>query len=705
MADKASTRAPAAELRLDSPITAIKGVGEARARLFAKLGIETAGDLLTNYPRRFEDRSRKSLLAEVPDGHQAVFHVHVVGVENRFTNSGKHVTRLTVEDSSGQAIVAFFNQPWLRDKFMRVKMHRAEFDMYGTVFRNGLEYAIELRDVEYDDGKGEAGLMMGRVVPFYSLTEGLSMNTMRKFMNEIVPRLAPLLEEPLPDDLCDRLDLMPVQEAVRQYHWPDSMAACEAARRRLVFEELFLLQLALALRRKHETLDVPGITFEVPDGFPEAFEGNLPYRFTDAQRRVVGEILDDMRRPRPMNRLLQGDVGSGKTVVAATAMAAAAKAGYQAAVMAPTEILAEQHYRGLSALLEPIGYTVELLKGSLTQKEKREVRERLAFGLTQIAVGTHALIQESVEFRNLGLIVVDEQHRFGVDQRAALKGKGASPDNLVMTATPIPRTLALVVYGDLDISVINELPPGRIPITTHVRPAARRQEVYAGVEALLAAGRQAYVVCPHIEESEKMEVQAATTLYEELQRVVFPHRRVGLLHGQMPAADKDAAMTAFREHEIDVLVATTVIEVGVDVANATVMVIESADRFGLSQLHQLRGRVGRGSNRSFCILVADPATAGGEQRLQVMETSSDGFAIAEEDLRLRGPGEFYGKRQSGMPSLKVANIVDDLAVLEETRREAFSLLEADPELRDPAHAALRRAIERHYAEMALATVS
>jgi len=684
-------------------VTAVKGVGEAKARLLAKLGIVTAGDLLTFYPRRFEDRSRFEQLATVENGASAVFNVRVVAVENRITNSGMKLTKLTVADDSGQAVVTFFNQPWLREKFLRRK--GMTIPMYGTVNREGFDFATELKDVEFEEGPAGESLMMGRIVPFYSLTEGLSQNTMRKFMRQTVPLLAGLVEDPLPEELCDRLDLMPADEAIRQYHWPDSLRAMEAARRRLVFEELYLLQVALAVRRKHETLDLPGIAFPVPECHLEEFAGSLPFALTGAQRRVLEEILADMRKPQPMNRLLQGDVGSGKTVVAACAVAAAAAAGYQSAVMAPTEILAEQHARSLNAFLEPLGYRVDLLKGSMTAREKREARERLALGLTHVAVGTHALIQDDTEFQNLGLVIVDEQHRFGVMQRAALKEKGASPDVMVMTATPIPRTLAMVVYGDLDVSVINEMPPGRQAIVTHFKRTAQRQGVYEGIEKLVRHGRQAYIVCPLVEESEKLQSQAATMLYEELQRTVFPHRRVGLLHGQMPGAEKDETMTAFRNGEIDILVATTVIEVGVDVPNATVMVVEDAERFGLSQLHQLRGRVGRGSEQSYCVLVADPQTMEGEQRLSVMTSTSDGFVIAEEDLRLRGPGEFYGTRQSGMPSLKIANIVEDIAVLEEARKEAFALLDFDPELRRPEHAALRRAIERQYAELALLTIS
>lgn len=688
---------------LTTPITFVKGVGEARAKLLARLGIATAGDLLTYYPKRHEDRTRFSLISDVADGEAAVFEVKVLGAETKSTRSGHKLTKVTVEDATAIAGMTFFNQPWLKDKFYRLRGRT--IPVYATVARDSYDGILELKDPEYDDGTAPSSLMLGRIVPFYGLTEGLPQNTMRKIMQAAVPVLAPLAAEVIPPDLLDRLDLMSVDEAFRQYHSPESLEARDAARRRLVFEELFLLQVAMAMRRKHEVLDIPGIPFEIPEAFPSEFESTLPYQFTGAQVRVIDEILTDMRLPRPMNRLLQGDVGSGKTVVAAAAMAAAANAGYQAVVMAPTEILAEQHFLSMRPLLEPRGLAVEILTGSMSAKEKREARERLAMGLSPIAIGTHALIQEATEFRNLGLVVVDEQHRFGVEQRAALSRKGTFPDTLVMTATPIPRTLGLTVYGDLDISTINELPPGRRPIKTHVKHPADRQSVYSGIERLLSEGRQAYVVCPLVEESEKSQSRAATILAEELQRKVFPHRRIGLVHGQMPGAEKDAVMTAFRAGELDILVATTVIEVGVDVPNATVMVVEGAERFGLSQLHQLRGRVGRGAERSFCILIANPTEGSSDERLDIMANSTDGFEIAEQDLRLRGPGEFLGTKQSGMPGLKIANIISDVPILYEARAEALALLAADPGLSAPQHILLRKAIERDYAEIALARVS
>lgn len=690
--------AAAPAITLDSPLTYVKGVGEARARLFARLGLKTAGDLLTFYPRRWEDRSVFARIGEVPDGQSAVFQVRVIGAENRRTNSGKTLTRVTVEDGTGQAGIVYFNQPWLRDKFLRMRGQTVA--VYGTIGRQGFDWSAELRDAEFDDTGG--ALMLGRIVPFYNLTEGLQQNAVRKVTLGAVPVLSRLVPELLPEPLRERRRLMPVGEAFREIHWPSSFVQRDAARRRLVFEELFLLQVALAVRRKHETLDIAGIRFDIPEEHLDEFAAGLPYPLTGAQRRVIGEILGDMRQPRPMNRLLQGDVGSGKTVVAAAAVAAAAKAGYQSAVMAPTEILAEQHYRSFRSLLEPLGFTVELLKGSMKARTKREAQAGAAIGLSDVVVGTHALIQDAVTFRNLGLVVVDEQHRFGVLQRAALRAKGDAPDVLVMTATPIPRTLALVVYGDLDISVIDEMPPGRKPIVTHLKSKSQRQQVYQGVEKLLAAGRQAYVVCPLIEESDKLQSEAATALYEQLQRRVFPHRRVGLLHGQMSPAEKEAAMEAFRNHETDILVATTVIEVGVDVPNATCMVVEDAERFGLSQLHQLRGRVGRGDKQSFCILISSQDDV---ERLNVMAGTSDGFVIAQEDLRLRGPGEFYGTRQSGLPSFRIANIVEDVAILDEAREEAFALVASDPDLSRPENRDLAKEVSRLFADTVLATVS
>jgi ATP-dependent DNA helicase RecG len=499
---------------------------------------------------------------------------------------------------------------------------------------------------------------------------------------------------------------MPFAEAVRNAHFPESMEHLERARRRLIFEEFYLLQLHIAQRKMAETTGAPGIRFRIDkEVLWRKLHEIVPFDLTGAQRRVIEEIWSDMAREYPMNRLLQGDVGSGKTIVAAAAILACVENGYQAAVMVPTEILAEQHFIVLSRLFRKLGIIVDLAVGSLTQRGKKSVRERIATGITQVAVGTHALIQEGLEFRKLGLVIIDEQHRFGVLQRAALREKGENPDVLVMTATPIPRTLTMTLYGDLDLSIIDELPPGRRPVKTHRKRAHQRAQVYEAVRQLIQQGQQAYVVCPLITESEKLQVKAAEELAKHLQEEVFPKLRVGLLHGQMKPMEKEEIMERFRAGEIDILVSTTVIEVGVDVPNASVMVIEDAERFGLAQLHQLRGRVGRGAHQSYCILISDSSGEDANRRLDVLVRTNDGFVIAEEDLRLRGPGEIYGTRQSGVPSLRVADILRDAELLELARQEAFNTVRADPELQQPQHRLLQSAMQRNMPRAVLATVS
>ena len=539
-------------------------------------------------------------------------------------------------------------------------------------------------------------LSIGRIVPIYPATEGIGQKALRKLVWAALPLAdaqagvnpSAVNADPLPANLRDQRALLPRAQAVRGFHYPESNMEMEAARRRLVYDELLGMQLLLA-GRKRASGRANGIAFEETAGPVAELQAVLPFTMTGAQQRVVGEIADDMRASHPMNRLVQGDVGSGKTAVAMAAMAIAARNGYQCALMAPTEILAEQHLRSLRPRLEEIGIPVDLLTGSRPAREKEAVKGRILSGETSVVVGTHALIQEGVRFARLGLAVIDEQHRFGVLQRAALAGKGENPDVLVMTATPIPRTLTLTVYGDLDVSIIDELPPGRKPIKTHAKSASEKTGIYEGVRRLIQSGRQAYVVCPLIEESEKMQARAATELAAHLTAHVFPEYKIGLLHGQMSNDEKDAVMARFRANESQVLVATTVIEVGVDVPNAAVMVIEDADRFGLAQLHQLRGRVGRGEWASFCILIADPKTPIGEKRMQVMTGTNDGFRIAEEDLRLRGPGEFYGVRQSGIPLLAIADVIRDVDVLREARADAFALIAADPTLARPENAGLR----------------
>ncbi|HEY7094735.1 MAG TPA: ATP-dependent DNA helicase RecG, partial [Ktedonobacterales bacterium] len=556
----------------------------------------------------------------------------------------------------------------------------------------------------------------GRLVPVYPLTEGLHPKAMRRFTKWAVDHCAPFVPDVVPGSIRAHARLMTAPEAIAQIHYPDNERMLAAARRRLAFDELFLIQLGMLTRRANfrdgpeavplpvpESLiftdvptdeSAPSATLEGQGLWPltaSCFEASLPFRFTGAQRRAIREILADLRASRPMCRLLQGDVGSGKTVVAAAALLATTANGYQGALLAPTEILAEQHYRGLSALLAPFGLKVVLLTGSQKAKERTAARTALANGEAAVAIGTHALIQEGIEFKRLGLAVVDEQHRFGVEQRDALRQKGHNPHMLVMTATPIPRTLALTLYGDLDVSTLDEAPPGRLPVITRWRAGGQRQEAYELVREEATQGRQAYIICPLVEESEALEAKSAIKEFERLKRDVFPDLRLGLAHGQLRPAEKDRVMRAFRDGDLDVLVATAVVEVGVDVPNATVMLIEDAERFGLSQLHQFRGRVGRGSLQSYCYLLSESSSMVASERLGILERTTDGFKLAEEDLRLRGPGDFFGTRQSGLPELKVATMADT-QLLVEARVEAEELWKRDPYLRALEHAALRERV-------------
>lgn len=690
---------------LDSDVQYAKGVGPRMALVLKKLGMFTIRDILYHFPRRHEDRTRFAKISQLNHGEASTILGTVISADNIQTRGSLVLTKVAVDDGTGVIALTWFNQKYKKDQFLKLKGQKIV--AFGTVQANRWGYEIASPDWELYNEEADP-LSSGRVVPVYALTEGIFQNQLRKIMLSAMELYLPFVEENLPEDVRNRLDLMDVQEALRNIHFPESEEALEAARKRLVFEELFLLQLALAIR-KHG-MDAPGcgITFEMPGNFDEELKQILPFELTNAQKRVVREIASDMSRPICMNRLLQGDVGSGKTAVALAAMLIAVRNGYQAALMAPTEILAEQHYIGITRFLENLGVlgiTVDLLTGSLRSKQRQGVNERIASGQTQIAIGTHALIQEGVEFRKLGLAIIDEQHRFGVMQRAALMEKGLKPDILVMTATPIPRTLTLTVYGDLDVSIIDELPPGRKPIKTHWKQIGERKKVYKALRTLIDQGRQAYVVCPLIEESEKLQVRAASELAEFLATEMFPDLKVGLLHGQMKTDEKDAVMTAYRSGEINILVSTTVIEVGVDVPNATVIVIEDADRFGLAQLHQLRGRVGRGDEQSFCVMICEGNSEDSIKRMQVMSSTNDGFMIAEEDLKLRGPGEFYGTRQSGIAGFKIADIFRDLPILDIARKEAFEIVNNDPDLKNPAFKALRRELVKKYDELQLVTIS
>lgn len=673
----------------DAPVQFLRGVGPSRAEMLARLGIESIRDLLLHLPRRHEDRRNPSPLAGLVPGIEQAAIGRVVDVRTVRTRKGSVLVRARLTDPTGTAHAVWFNQAYLAQRLPRGQ----QVSLYGRVERAGRGMQFVAPEVEPLDPDAEPW-NIGRLVPVYPATEGLPQRTLRAVVREALHGFAEAIPECLPPALRDAHNLLPVREALWAAHFPDDEAAAGAARRRLAFEELFILQLGIQQQRARLLATPRGATYASADSLLARFLDALPFAPTRAQRRAVDEILADMQGRAPMNRLLQGDVGSGKTVVAAAALVRCVGGGYQGALMAPTEILAEQHFLTLSLLLEPLGIPIHLLAGGMDAAARGPVHAWLRSGTPGVVVGTHALLEEGVAFDRLGLAVVDEQHRFGVMQRSRLREKGRAPDVLVMTATPIPRTLVLTLYGDLDVSVLDELPPGRRPVATHVRPKSARPAIYAFVRGQVALGRQAFVVCPLIEESEALQVQSATELARELADGPLAGVRLEVVHGRLTAAQKAERMEAFRAGHIDVLVATTVIEVGIDVPNASVMVIEDADRYGLAQLHQLRGRVGRGAATSHCILVTDPVTDEGRRRLDVMRRTTDGFRIAQEDLDLRGPGEVLGVRQHGLAGLRVADPVTDLPLLEEAKRAAEGWLAADPYLSSPPGAPLAAAVRR-----------
>jgi ATP-dependent DNA helicase RecG len=694
--------------RLRTPLAEIPGLHATPRALLEDRGHVTAEQALAFWPKAYEDRSRVRRVADLRAGEEGIVLGQVRSARSNRMKNGRPMLRVELADASGKVELAFFNPPpWRLRQF-----GAGETLLASGKVSEGFGGRLRMSQPEVETLRPGDSANFGRVVPFYAGPADYQHPALRKLMKRLCDELAPLAVDDLPAEVRARRHLLPAASALRQAHFPppgtDPLLAADRATpsfRRLVFEELFFLQLALALRRKGVRRE-PGITFEAgPERVAEATR-LLPFDLTASQRRALGEIAQDMGRPEPMNRLLQGDVGSGKTAVAFAAMVLAVRSGWQAALMAPTEILAAQHARTLRAWLEGSGIELALVGAQARGKEQRAAREALATGRARVAVGTHALLEEGVELGRLGLVVVDEQHRFGVLQRARLIAKGTRPDVLVMTATPIPRTLALAFYGDLDQSKITELPPGRTPVATKVFGDSQRRRAREILRREIEAGRQAYVVYPLVAESEKSDLADATTGAEELSRLFAP-RPVGLVHGQMPPEEKDRVMARFRAGELAVLVATTVIEVGVDVPNASVMLIEHAERFGLSQLHQLRGRVGRGSAESFCLLVAHFARAGDEarERLRVMERTQDGFEIARADLRIRGPGELVGTRQSGQKLFQIADLYRDEVILEEAREEAFALVDEDPDLSHPEHAAAGEALaERWAARLSLAQV-
>ena len=657
------------------PIERVQGLTGKRGENLRKAGIATVADLLLHVPRRHVDRSRTLSLTELPLGEEITVVGTVQKVSLRRPRRNLTIVEATIADGTGVLVATWFNQAF-RQRQLR---EGTEVALSGTVERYRGRLQMSSPDADVLDRPSES-LITGRVMPVHPTVGGVGPGYIRRAIHNALLRSRPI-SDPVPDEILERLALTGRDAAFADIHFPEDMAAIAPARERLVFDELFRLELALAVR-KHRQIDAAeGITHARGGALVEEFVASLPYPLTAAQQRVIAEIQADMASPHPMHRLLQGEVGSGKTVVAMAALLTAVQGGYQGAVMAPTEVLAEQHHLGLEPLAALVGVRMALLTGSSADREG--VLAAAANGTVDVVVGTHALIQEGVRFERLGVAVVDEQHRFGVHQRVQLKEKamGPEPDLLIMTATPIPRTLSMTLYGDLDVSVLDEMPAGRKPVKTRVvapDPAAL-EEVYRLVREEAASGHQIFVVCPLVEDSEKLQAASATAEHERLARV-FPNLEVGLIHGQMRSAEKEEVMTRLRSGDIDVLVATTVIEVGIDIPNATVMVIEDADRFGLSQLHQLRGRVGRGGHPSHCILIADPSTPDGEQRLAAMASTNDGFRLAEEDLRIRGQGTVFGAKQAGMADLRLADILRDAETLVTARREAFALVKADPEL-------------------------
>ena len=677
-------------LRLDTPVTYLKGVGPARAEALGRLGVVTAGDLLYHIPHRYEDASTVSPISSLETGMQGTVIGRVVSKGVLPTRKGLRIFQAVLKDDTGMIEVSWPGQPYL-DRTI------GKGDVLLVSGSVRFFHGRQLQPREFVNlGDEDSGTAQGRVLSVYPATEGLSFKVIRGIIDSHLEELLPLVTEYLPRQVLASAAVPSIADALRMVHRPTSLGDALAGRSRLAFEELLFVHL-LHLRAKALARETRrGIRFENKRQLTTQLKDALPFQLTGAQVRVLREIVADMCSGRRMQRLLQGDVGSGKTVVALFAAMLAMENGYQAAIMAPTELLAEQHFRSMSTMLAPLGIEPMLLTGGMKAKARREIATRMAEATPALVVGTHALVQQATEFSNLGLAVVDEQHRFGVEQRKALGAKGESPDVLLMTATPIPRSLALTLYGDLDLSVLDERPPGRQPITTALRPESARTRVLEFVNRELDKGRQAYIVYPVIEESEKTDLKAATTMFEILARDAFAGRRVALLHGRLPADEKEAIMRGFRDGTSDVLVATTVIEVGIDVANATVMLIEHPERFGLSQLHQLRGRVGRGAEAAYCVLLGD-VSPDVKQRLDVFVGSDDGFDIARADLMLRGMGDLFGERQSGVPTFRVADPLRDELLNAQAREAADKLLATDPELESAENAAMRAVMGERYA--------
>lgn len=669
----------------------LKGVGPKRAERLSRLGINRVEDLLKFFPKDYEDRSKFSLLQNSSIGEKVSLKVEILGPGQILRpRKGMTILKIPFKDSSGSGYLTFFNQHYLKSKFNIgdiVKVH-------GKLNNIGMELQITNPVFEKEDLKSK----LGRIIPLYGLTRGITNNEILKIMEIAIKENLDLINESLPSYIMEKYRLIGIKDAIKNIHYPKDDECLKDAQNRLKFEELLILQLGLFMIKNSSQTDENGISFS---GFKDTEEmiNSLSFNLTNAQAKVVAEIEKDMDSEKQMNRLIQGDVGSGKTIVAAVAMFKCVRSGYQSAMLAPTEILASQHFESLSPIFDNWNIKCELLIGSLTPKNKLKLLERLKNGEIDILIGTHAIIQDGIEFNKLGLAITDEQHRFGVKQRAVLNQKGNNPDMIVMTATPIPRTLALILYGDLDISIIDELPPGRKEIETFAIGASMIDRMNGFLKKQILEGRQAYVVCPLIEESESLDLNSAEEIYMEFKNNSFKEFKVGLLHGKMKSKEKDEIMLSFKNGKLDILISTTVIEVGVNVPNANIMTVYNSERFGLAQLHQLRGRVGRGKHQSYCILINYSKNKIARERMRILQESTDGFKISEKDLEIRGPGEFFGTRQHGLPELKIANLFTDINILKIVQKEAIEIMKLDPNLEKREHQKLKKEINNMFKDL------
>ena len=672
---------------LNKDVKYIKGVGPARVELLNKLGIFTLKDLITYYPRTYEDRNKPKYICECEEGEEVLIEAIVCSSITNVRLKGKTMQKLIVRDETGSATITWFNQTYLKSKFKVGDKYK----FFGKVSKKGGKVMFNSPVFDVDEKTQNTG----RIIPIYPLTYNLSQNNLRKMIEVAMEEVYGNLQETLPEYLLKEYNLENINDATKHIHFPDEFKDFKIARNRLVFEELLSVQLALLELKNSYMNEEQGIKFSKQVKMSEVIH-TLPFKLTKAQLRVLEEIDNNMESEKSMNRLLQGDVGSGKTVVAMCAAYKAVKSGYQAAIMAPTAILATQHLENFKGILEKLDIKCELLISGITKKRKEDILERLKNGDIDILIGTHAIIEENVVFKNLGLVVTDEQHRFGVKQRTKIAEKGKNPDVLVMTATPIPRTLALILYGDLDISIIDELPPNRKKVETFAVGKNMTDRVNHFIKKQIQEGRQAYIVCPLVEENEEMDLKSVEKLFETYSKEIFPEYRVEYIHGKMRPKDKDSIMERFKNKEIDILISTTVIEVGVDVPNSNIMVIENAERFGLAQLHQLRGRVGRGEYQSYCILKFEGKSENVRKRMKVMCETNDGFVISEKDLELRGAGDFFGTMQHGLPEFKIANLFEDIETLKMVQSVAMKILSKDPKLEKHENRLLKELIKEKF---------